>query len=85
MTPLTDTQVAGLKADIAAATAAAGGVVSAVDPALAPFVMIGQAVAGSLPGLAQDVQNLIAGAAPTAAQEKALQTDITNLENPAGL
>ena len=54
-----------------------------LDPALAPFIVIGQAAAAALPELIDDVTGLLSGAQPSDADKAALAAKIQALANPA--
>lgn len=62
---------------------------ASLDPAIAPFVVIGKAAAAAIPGLIDDVANLISGtttsgsATPSAADVQALAAKIQGLANPS--
>lgn len=85
ITPMTPDQEAALKASITTAVTTAGTLVDSIDPALLPFVVLGQAIAAQVPSLVEDVQNLLAGSAPTDAAVTALAQKIAALGNPASL
>lgn len=61
-----------------------------LDPGIAPFVVLGQAAAAAIPGIIDDVVNLIGGttasgsATPSPADVQALANKIQGLSNPAG-
>jgi hypothetical protein len=91
MTPLTNEQVASIKATIAAIAGDVNGAVKAASTvyppaaALAPLVALGSAVASQVPGLVQDIELLLAGTPPTDADVQALHATIAALANPASL
>ena len=62
-----------------------GSIVGTVDPPLLPYIVIGQAVASTVPDLVSVVQSMIQGGTVTAAQQSALEVQIKGLANPASL
>lgn len=53
-----------------------------LDPALKPAIVLGLAVAQAVPGLIDDVINLIGGSAPSDADKAALASRIAQLSDP---
>jgi hypothetical protein len=81
----TQAQIDAVTAEIVSGLDIAGSAAGVIDPELLPFIVIGKAAAAAIPGLVDDVTNLINGAAPSPADNLALATKIATLANPAAL
>jgi hypothetical protein len=62
---MTPTEVKSIVSTIVTDLEEVSSLAAGVDPALVPFIAIGKAVAGQLPGLSESVANWIAGNPPT--------------------
>lgn len=87
--PMTPEQLKAVKAEVSAAANLVGGVLSGINPALVPFVVIGKGVASMTPDLVQDVElwiaNIKAGKDPTDEENAALAEKIASLQDPGSL
>ena len=84
-TPATPASAATVVSEITSVLNSAGSIAATVDPAIAPFVVLGQAAAAAAPGLIADIQALIDNTAPTSAQGQALAAQIQALASPQTL
>lgn len=78
-------QVDAVQAELQAGVTTAATIASTVAPEYIPFIILGQAVAKAIPGLVDDVVELINQTEPSDAQNAALALKIVNLGNPAAL
>lgn len=53
-----------------------------IDPALIPFIAIGKAMGGLIPGLISEVQSWVEGNPPTEAEKADLAAKLAVLSNP---
>lgn len=83
----TQAQVDATTAAIVAGIKTASTVASTIDPAILPYVIIGQAAASAVPGLVDDVYELFQGGNTpvTPVENSALLANILALANPAAL
>jgi hypothetical protein len=85
MTQLTPEQIAAIKLQIDGAATIAEQITGTVAPQYVPLIILGQIVADAIPGAVADIQNMIAGNAPSDADVQALWTKIGALGNPESI
>lgn len=79
---MTQEQLDSLNLEISTAVDQAGNIIGVIDPALIPFIVLGKAVAKSIPGVVDVIQKWIAGTPPTDAERADLLAKLAVLSNP---
>lgn len=76
------TQIDAIKAEITAVVGTGSTIAASVAPEYLPLILLGKAVALQVPGLFEDVVNLVQSKAPTDADTQALAVSISQLSHP---